>query len=325
MKFCLRFKMLPLLVVSMAIVLLNNCDKSPTTSEPENFGSDEAAIRTLIESDKETFHTNGLDDEGAQDAEYDLTNLSKTSDQINTVRFGRKGQFRFESITIDFSGPPNGPDTLAVATIIRSFDGNFHVVEKDTSESTPEEYKIYVKEMENAIVRKAKFRRVNNTDNPLQNWRLFEVSCSEGVSDPTTIQIETVSIEASNMEPITVTEPTEYFMNREEGVPVFAPGDTVKIFATLNNTNSYPPEPGTTMLLHFGVDHQMRRARKPFNDEGIYPDQVPGDGVFSGYWIANYRLGVYHAVFDAIDNGTIFDDTAPYNSTAWGIIYKVQQ
>jgi hypothetical protein len=286
--------------------------------------ADEAAIRALITNDPDVFHELGVDDDGAQNPEYNSFGTPKITEQINTVRFGRRGRFRLEAIDVEFFGAPQEPDTLAIATITRSFDGKFIVIEKDTEDLTPEDFLIYEKEMENTICRKAVFERTANTDDPVHKWRLKEVSMGQGFSDPTTITLAEITIEAPGIEPITVASPLDHFMDRQNGIPTFAPGDTVKVYATLTNTNQYPPEPGTTLLLHFAVNRRMRRARRPFNDEGIYPDQIAGDGIFSGFWIAQHRSGIYHAVVDAIDNGTIYDDTAPYNSLSWGTLYKVE-
>ena len=322
MKLSLQKLLLLVFFGIAAIIAVSSCDKNPAS--PDETATDDAAIRSLISNDPDIFHELGLDDDGAQTPEYSATGTPKAADQIATLRYGRRGSNRLEAIEIDFFGPPDGPDTMAIATIYRSFNGNFIVLAEDTDPSTPEDYKIYEKDMENSIVRKAKFRRIDFSNNPLNNWRLVEVSMSEGTSDPSTITFDEISIESPLMDPIVITSPLDHFLNRREEIPTFAPGDTVKVYATLHNTNNYPPEPGTTLLLHFGVDRWMRRARRPFNDEGIYPDRIAGDGVFSGYWVAQRRPGIYHAVVDAIDNGTIHDDVAPYDSYGWGTVYKVQ-
>ena len=316
-------KQIVLITLSIGVIFAaTNCDKNP--ADPDEMLTDVSAIETLVANDPDIFHEMGIDDNGAQSPSYSGSSIPKATDEINTIRFGRRGYNHLISIDIDFFGPPEGPDTMAIATITRSFDGKFIAVEKDTNQSTPEDFIIYEKDMVNGIVRKAKFRRINFTNNPLNNWKLVEVSMAEGQSDPTTISFDEVTIEAPNMEPIIITSPLDYFMNRREGIPTFSPGDTVKVYTTLNNINNYPPEPGTTLLLHFGVDRWMRRARRPFNDAGFYPDQIAGDGIFSGFWVAQHRPGIYHAVVDAIDNGTIYDDVAPYNSYGWGTVYKIE-
>jgi hypothetical protein len=184
-----------------SILIFNNCEKNPTGEEAI---TDEIAIRELIESDPEVFNQQGINDDGDQPMEYSSDETPKLSEQINTVRFGRKGKFRLESIEVEFFGEP---DTLAIATITRSFDGEFVVVERDTNPDTPEDYIIYKKDMNNILIRKAKFKRVANTRNPRRNWKIFEVSMGEGYSDLTTIEIQELRIVMPDGQEIVVDSP----------------------------------------------------------------------------------------------------------------------
>ena len=315
-------RFLTLMILLLSTLVLNSCEKNPAGLETPNI--DVVAIRDLIASDPEVFSQIGVDDDGAQNPTYELGNLTKSEEQINTVKFGRKGKFQLESVDVEFFGKPGEPDTLAIATITRSFNGNFMVVEKDTNPATPESLIVYKKDMANTLVRKVKFHRVANTPDPPKNWRRYEVSMEVCSSVPTTISVSEVKIVPPNSDAIVVTSPLDYFMDRDEGIPTFSQGDTVKVFVTLSNSNHYPPPPGTTVLLHYRCNHRFERARRPFNDAGLYPDVVAGDGIYSGYWIVRRPKGVFHAVIDVIDNGTIFDDVAPYNSVSWGTPYKVE-
>ena len=314
-----RWSIAAVAALGLIAALTLSCDKNPTQAVDRS--ADEAAIRAILSADVDVFHELGLDDGGAQAPAYDATGLPKASDYIEPVRFGRRGKYTLESLNIDFFGVPGEPDTLAIATITKTFTGTFVVVARDTDSTTPEVFKVYEKPVRTTVVRKAKLRRVGYTDSPQRNWRLVAVTMSESVSEQATINVASLTIEAPGQEPIVVSDPLEYWMERQQGLPSFAHGDTVKVFVALTNSNRYPPEPGTTVLVHFGVDRWLQRARRPLNDQGLYPDAVAGDGVFSGFWVVKHGQGLRHAVVDVIDNGTIYDDAAPYNSVCWGMVY----
>lgn len=301
-----------LFLIAVALIASHSCMKNLSGLESE--GPDEAAIRELIEGDPELFNVLGIDDDGAQDLEYS-TEFPKPAEAILPIRFGRKGHFRLESIDIDFSN-----DT-AFVTIVRSFDGKFIIIARDTTTS-PSAH-IYKKPMGNTITRKAIFVKVANTSNPRLNWGLKGLSMSECYSDTCTITINEVRIVTPDTE-LVVTAPLDCLMPKE-AIPTVSTGDTVKVYVTLSNTNENPPEPGETVLLRYRTDHRCRRARRAFNDEGIYPDEVAGDGIYSGFWVVHQHRGIYHAYFDVIDNGTLYDDTLPYNSAVWGTPYRVKK
>ncbi len=303
----------------MAAAFMVSCDKNPT--EAVDRSAEEAAIRTMVLGDVEVFHELGFVDGGAQPPEYEAGGMGKAGDYIEPVRYGRRGRYTLESVDIHFEGAPGELDTLAIATVTKTFAGTFVVVARDTSSTSPEAFKLYEKPFETTVVRKAKLRRVARSDNPLRNWRIVQVTMSEAQSRSTTIDLQSLTIQAPGQDPLVITEPLEYWLARYTGLPMFSPSDSVMVYVVVNNRNSYPPSPGTTVLMHCGVDRGMQKARRLLNDEGLYPDEVAGDGVFSGCWVVRHGQGLLHLVIDAIDHGTIYDDAAPYNSVQWGMLY----
>ncbi|MDZ7294891.1 MAG: hypothetical protein ONB14_05700 [candidate division KSB1 bacterium] len=306
-------------VTVLAMATIMSCDKNP--AHVVDRSAEEEAIRTIVLGDVEVFHEMGLDDGGAQPPSYEVGATPKAGDYIEPVRYGRRGKFSLVSVDIEFEAAPGELDTLAIATVTKTFTGTFVVVAKDSENTPPQAYKVYEKPIETTVVRKAKLRRVAYTDNPLRNWRIVQVSMSQSQSVPTTIDIARVWIEPPGQEPLVIADPLSYWLPRHIGLPLFSAGDTVKVYVSLTNSNSFPPPPGTTVLVHFGVDRGLHRARHVLNDQGAYPDQVAGDGVFSGCWVAKHDQGLRHLLIDAIDNGTIYDDAAPYNSVQWGMVY----
>jgi len=305
-----------------ALLVITACSKNPESpSSQEQFGSaaDRAAIEASIQQD-DLFNSQGLDDDGEQSPDYD-SGVSKVAEQINTIKFGRRAPYKFESVEVVFDS-----DTTATATITHSLNGKFFILAKDTSDSNVVGT-LFSKDMQNTILRKAKLRKVRDTGNDRRDWRVIAVSGAVASSPNPTITISELTVENSDGTTLTITDPLSYFMTRETGLPEFSRGDSVKVFVKLTNTNEFPPAPGETALLRYGMDHQFHRARKRLNDEGIYPDAVAGDGTYSGlYRIHHPRWGhrLHHAGVDIIDNGTIYDDVAPYDAVAWSLPYMVK-
>ena len=324
MKRTLFLMMTTVLTVTLVMFFVSGC-KTLLNSSSDELTDDEAAIHDLVNSDQEMFNVEGVSDDGHQDAEYCNFDVGKASESINTIRFGRHGRPRLESIQVEFPD-----DTTAVATIVHSFDGEFVVVARDTTDSLVWG-NIYRKEMANTVTRKAIFRKrpelmaVNLTaDGALvrRGWVLDQVSMIDGFSDGTTLSIEKMVVDLPDTdteEDIVVTNPLEHYMEKNE-IPTLSVRDTVKVYMTLSNSNEW----GEIVLLHYGTNHHFHRARKWFNDEGLYPDKVAGDKVYSGYWVVRQRRGVYQAFADGIDWGTIYDDAASYNSVFWGTPYRVR-
>ena len=95
---------------------------------------------------------------------------------------------------------------------------------------------------------------------------------------------------------------------------------------TTDNPVGFPGIPEQTELVR--LHHARNRFRKlhKINMLQYVGKDDNGDNVYEGNWIVGEWRGVYHAVIDVIDNGTIFDDdinTYPYNSTTWSTPYKI--
>lgn len=305
------------LLLPMAVLLAaTGCSKNPQAPDQLGSSADRAAIQQTIQGD-DLFNSQGFDDEGAQAPTYD-NGMPKTAEAIEPIKYGRRGMLRLETVDIEFT-----TDTTAIATVVHSLNGRFFILAENNTDPNAVGT-LYSKEMENTILRKAKLVKVRNTGNERHDWRVTEVSGCVASSPGTTISISEMTLKYPDGSTLTVTDPLSYFMSRETGLPEFDPGDSAKVFVKLSNTNEFPPLPGETVLLRHAMDHRFHRARKPFNDEGIYPDEVAGDGIYSGAYRIGPRRGLHHGGIDTIDNGTIYDNVAPYNTLVWSLPYLVR-
>lgn len=184
------------------------------------------------------------------------------------------------------------------------------------------------------VKRKAIFvkRHLNDhiSDNPGRGrWRLQAVTLGAGASHPVrTIQIHEVVIYHSSGDSIVFTNPLETFLTVPDDIPTFDQGEMVMIRIKLENGTPNPVigQDGATetLLLHYGRNIH-NHARKRFTFVGTDPST--GYNVYEGSWqVGPQPFRLRHAIVDAIDNGTIYDDDAstyPYNSATWSSPYRV--
>ena len=112
-------------------------------------------------------------------------------------------------------------------------------------------------------------------------------------------QVQSLRIQSDGID-TTITGPLE--MHRLRRVLLFAVGSNVKLTAMTGNAND--------VVLFYG--HDMRRR---FTSNG--------DGTFTFNFIAGRFPGLRNFGVDALSNGTLFDDTAAYDSDGWIFGYVV--
>ena len=313
----------------MTLVLMTSCqkDSEPLSSEP-----DEVIVQDLAASEEDEYLFElGLND-GTED---DIKNgnfgggFGKIQVPLDSVwRFGRHinriGLRRLEIVR-------TAPDTIKVA-LARELQGRFVTVEKFEGDSVSgDTLVVYRKPLRHVVRRKAIYVRnpQANDRSGRRGWHLYSVSLGQGNSvPPHTIEINEVSVVSSSGDSLVFTDPLNTMLTLDE-VPTFVTGEMVTVRVKLNNFTDNPVDPEgngstETLLLHYGVNRH-HHARKFFEFAGI--DPVTGEHIYEGTWtIGQEPFRVYHAVIDAIDNGTIYDSdpaTYPYNSTTWNIPYVV--
>ena len=221
------------------------------------------------------------------------------------------------------------PDTIIVH-MERVWGGQFISLEKLNNDT----FVVHRKPLRHNVKRTAIFtKRIGDQSalkDPRRRWKLSAISMGFGTSRPVpTVAIHQIDIATSGGEQYTFTNPLRTLFSLPEDLPVVARGEVVTVQVLVSNNTSNPvvnPETGATetLLLHFGLN-RFHRARKQFEYKGVDPNT--GYNLFEGNWTVHEpAFRPFHAVVDAIDNGTIYDDdeqTYPYNSMTWGFPYRV--
>lgn len=288
--------------IALALVLVAaGCESGPTS-----VNEDEAAIQTLIQEDFEFFTTDlfsGTTEEGT-------TPLGKVLAAITPWRFGRQILSVDRSIQINIDNPAGGPATAEV-TWNAAIEGVFHVI--DTTATA------YSKDFLNNAVRFATFEKRGPNTAPRRGWRLTGISGIESISNPNTVQIVSINLTSTSGVDTTFSNVSE-LVNREN-ILSFAPLDTVTVTVTTGNTDD-------VVLLHHPAWRTMHSGRH--HVRRILTSN--GDGTYTGRWVVRgmvwmggqFRNPKRHFTIDVLNNGTLFDDTEPYDSIAWSTIYVVK-
>ncbi len=266
--------------------------------------SDEEALTTMMQEDADI---EGVDTWSGDD---NLEGGGSIDEEIDPVRWGRVGQRHLQSINVVIEG-----DSLATITSTSTFNGEFRIGAQ-INDST---WQYFAKPMYNTVVRKAQAIRIARTPYPRQNWRIVAITPAVLVSaepNPHTIEPERVEVYQGEQLIADVTDPLNTYFDREN-LPTLNANAEVTVYLTANTIL-----PGVG-ILHPHVYRHGRHPRLYLYDDGIEPDEFPGDGVYSGSYWTNDRVGVFMSGFDLIDFETLYDSEGAYDSGGWGIPYRV--
>ncbi|RMG66945.1 MAG: hypothetical protein D6715_05765 [Calditrichaeota bacterium] len=332
--------LLVIAAVLLAMMGLTGCEKNP-----EGAVSEDVELQSFAQDE----NVDLLFDEGIDDPDIEGTTAPGTpfafknglgellSPLNNVVRYGRRIRERFpRTLAIRRIAP----DTFKVF-LERVLAGNFVVVEKLNSEA--DTFVVHRKPLRHIVRRTAIFVRKATdrvSDNPSDlerdrrprrgRWMLNAISLLQGNSPNSTIRIHEVTVTSSGGQSFSFSDPLHTLLEIPGDIPVFAPGEEVVVQVSVeNNTpNPLPDSSGALeqVLIHFNTNrHQHHRKEMRF----VGKDPVTNFDLFeTTFEVGPQRDAFFHAIVDAIDNGTIFDSdegTYPYRSTTWAVPYFIGQ
>ena len=288
-------------VVTLTALALAGCGKS-TSSLRANVnnggapvGSDQAQVSTVVQNNP-----------GYVDEDVWQSNQAQAYDHPGGLAAIRPLHFWRDITTVDrtvdtqFGAPDSsGRPTLALVTIHKHLQGKFNIVAgaidpADTSR------KLVQKPIDDDWTRKLVLMRMPMPgDSGRGRWRMVGTS---GVTVQTrggSRHIVKLRIQSGPVD-TTITDPLE--LHRLRRIVLMQPGEPVILTATTGNAND--------VVLFYGFDQRRRFANN-------------GDGTFTFEFPAGRFPGLRHFGVDALSNGTLFDDQAPYDSDAWLFPYTV--
>ncbi len=287
---------------ALALLLVaSGCELTPTNAD---IAEDEAAILSLLGEEADLFDTALFTAEGTNDP----GSAAKTATEIVPWRFGRQISSIDKDITISIDNTVE-PATAEVTWNIAK-TGVFLV--RDTT------WTIYSKDFSDNMIKFATLERRGGRHTARRGWRLISLSGTEIVSDSATVGIVSVNLSSTGGADTTFTDVSTLVLKND--IKVFAARDTITVTVTTNNTDD-------VVLLHYPAwsagNHQRHHMRTELTNNG--------DGTYTGTWVTRgmvWRHGQLrnpprYITVDVLSRGTVYDDTLPYDSIAWGFVYRV--
>jgi hypothetical protein len=203
----------------------------------------------------------------------------------------------------------------AEATAVVTFDGVFMLDRTRDSVVNPTQ-----KPLQEQAVQRAILVRRADADSAGRHWRLVALSPREWrMTDEAarTVRITRVVVAVNGDTKLDVSDPTALF-DVDNRIPRLRLGDSVSVFAEIENTTGIDNVPPTFVFLH--VYHHGPAARGWVR----IPMRQRADGVFVRHWIVRFA-GRERLVVDAIDSQAFNTDTEDdYRANGWGIPYRIE-
>ena len=288
--------------LSMALLLLGGvlagCGSKPgdplaPTSGGSGGSNDEAEISQAMQGAPEL-----VDDGQYQSADQTrIDGPAGAANAINPLYFVRNIQrvethFEFAFADTDSTGHP----TTARVTVNRNLIGTFNILAGTRTEGGVSDTVRVRKPLADHWVRHLLLKRVPlATDARFMRprWRIAAASGVDVTSRAATTHIVSLEIKTASRDTV-ITDPLALI--RLRGVMKFDAGEAVTLIATTERNDD------VVVLLRPGL-----RARFANN----------GDNTYTLAWHAPPVGGLFHVGVNALSNGTLFDDQAPYDSKAW--------
>ncbi len=295
------------LTLPLMIALLTGCSRRGTLSGPESpgttgAGADQAEVASALAADPSFVddEVSEVADQTALEASASASadaGLSSTEAAIRPLAFWRQirsveRKFEFAFADTDSTGRP----TTAVVTAHRFMLGTFNILVGDeVPEGSPPQAHVVHKPLADHGVRRLLLKRVPVPDaaSDRRAWRLVATSGVKITSREARTRIESLRVQSGPLDTI-ITEPLAFFRLRR--MLKLDPLADVTLTATTLREDD-------VVLLH------LRDHRGRFHNNG--------DKTYSATFRVPDLTGLHHVGVNALANGTLFDDAAPYDSQSW--------
>lgn len=195
----------------------------------------------------------------------------------------------------------NGRPTMAFVTIHKRLLGELHIVYGQVNEEDTTLARVD-KPLDDRWVRRIALQRKRiNADSTRSMWRVVGTSGVEVTSDQATTNIQSIRLQAGAVD-TTITDPLE--LHRLRNLIFVDPSTPLTLTVTTSRNDD-------TVLLY---RHDLRRRF-----------QNNGDNTYTLQWTTGDFGGLRHFGVNALSNGTLFDDQAPYDSNAWILPFAVRR
>ena len=292
--------LLSLIATLFVVGALAGCGKSSSTMGPTANGGataeDQAQVSAAVAENA------GYIDEDA----YSSTDETEVGGgigfaAIRPLRFWRSIESIDRRIETVYSNNDSlGRPTTALVTIRKHVLGKFNILagaidENDTTRT------VLHKPLDDRWVRRLALHRVRiDSSGTRQVWRVVGVSGVEVTSEAATTNITSLRVQAGAID-TTFTNPLELYRLRR--MLLVSGSQAMKLTVTTGRNDD-------VVLLYRHLN------RRPFVNNG--------DGTYTAEVMLGDFPGIRHIGVNALSRGTLFDDTAAYDSNAWILGFAVR-
>jgi hypothetical protein len=257
-----------------------------------------------------------LDDGDAYSSDY-CAGSTKLNDRGYPLRWGRiihrvKKSVGIEEVSSD----------CVVATVTRTIDGILKISAPYQFSTRTRHSNISKPFVENSI-RRARFMRIGETNEPSRNWKLNGVSIVHGGTENSNVSISEFMLRTQSGDMISLKSPDENtWPFRVNGHSHFATvgGETDLDVRVKVQTSEVEPN---MVVLRSGYRGKWgQRTLLPLRVENRIGDRYVH--TYENTVRSLPRPGVFHAVVEAISRESLCDRDAPVLTRFWGIPYTVQ-
>lgn len=302
----MRKLLAPAFTMLLVIAALSGCGKSSKPASPlgSNGGSNGAtAVDVAQVNDQMAVHPTEVNEDV-----YDTSTPTGmdpgggTFAAIRPLRWWRRIETVERNVDTQFGDPDStGRPRSALVTITRHLVGKLYIAFGDTT-ATDTSVKVITKPIDEQWVRKLAMHRYcfprdviehEEGDDDHGGWRIVGTSGVQITSKDATTHIASIRIQTADHD-TTITDPLA--LHRLRRLFCLPPLKPVKITVTTGRNDDI------VFLYRF-------LSRRPLKNNG--------DGTYTIEFADDDFVGLRHFGVNAFSKGTLFDDTAPYDSQAW--------
>ena len=293
-------RLLSLFATLFVVGALAGCGKSSSTMGPTATGGataqDQAQVAAVV-ADNAAY----IDEDAYASTDQTEIGGGVGFAAIRPLHFWRTIESVDRRIETVFSNNDSlGRPTTALVTIRKHVLGKFNILagaidENDTTRT------VLHKPLDDRWVRRLALHRVRiDSSGTRQVWRVVGVSGVEVTSEAATTNITSLRVQAGVVD-TTITNPLE--LHRLRRMLLVSGSQTMRLTATTGRNDDV-----VVLYRHLG--------RRPFVNNG--------DGTYTAEFLLGDFPGLRHIGVNAFSHGTLYDDTAPYDSKAWIVGFAVR-
>lgn len=295
------------LALPLALALVAGCSKNNELMSPDSSTAD-ADDQTLVTQEvarqPDVVEDGTYESEGNVTLEAGATGSASLDAAITPLTYWRTIRSIDRRYDVRLSDPDStGRPTTALVIVHKQLHGTFNILTGDVPVDSARS--VVHKRLNDHWVRRVLLKRIPANEPSPSNarrwaWRVAATSGVEVTSNDATSTILSLRVQATGLD-TTVTDPLELF--RLRAITKFEAGTEVTLTATTSRNDDI-------VVLHH------REGRFRFHNNG--------DNTYTGVWHVGRGAGLRHVGVNALSNGTLFDDTLPYDSKSWILPYVVR-